>query len=233
MAIGKAKLDSSPDERRTRFLDAAIRLLEDDGPAEIKARAVATAAGSTTMGLYTQFGSIPDLLKAVVDEGFRRQAVIFGDAPKRGDPLANLASIGLACRRFAYGSPHLYDLMYGLSLHGRYNNDRGERSMSGNHLPPAFDAVFSILLTACEQMHHALPIATADPQHTAYQVWSTLHGFLMLDLAGHFDQVADPAAEIMLPMCINLVVGMGADRVQAERSAADALAWWAERDVDS
>lgn len=65
-----------------------------------------------------------------------------------------------------------------------------------------------------------------DPDLIAAQLWSTLHGFIMLELGGYFAAVPDPASEVLVPMCINLIVGLGADRKSAESSAA-AMAGWA------
>jgi AcrR family transcriptional regulator len=211
---------------RMKFIEAAMRLLEADGPAEIKARAVAREAGSTTMGLYTHFKGIPELLRALVDEGFSRQAKIFGLAPKGADPMANLYALALACRHFAGNAPHLYDLMYGLSIHGRYNNARGGEQAAEAEPSPAFADVFAYLLAECENLRMTQPIIISDAVHVAYQFWSALHGFVMLDLAGHFSETADPAVEVLLPVCVNLVVGMGASRAEAERSAEAATISW-------
>ncbi|WP_202801092.1 hypothetical protein [Cupriavidus basilensis] len=48
----------------------------------------------------------------------------------------------------------------------------------------------------------------------------------MLEFGGHFAAIDDPSAEILVPMCINVVVGLGADRKRAETSAANATAGW-------
>ena len=214
---------------RMRIIEAAMRLLEADGPSEIKARSVAREAGGTTMSLYTHFSGIPELLKAVVDEGFRRQAEIFGLAPKGDDPMTNLYALALACRDFAGSAPHLYDLMFGLSVHGRYNNARGTGRASLGEISPAFGEVFAHLLSECEHLLATGFVEESDPTRVACQFWSALHGFVMLDLAGHLNQTQNPVTDILMPMCINLVVGMGVDRQQAIRSAALATELWKDR----
>jgi hypothetical protein len=70
-------------------------------------------------------------------------------------------------------------------------------------------------------------VRKADPDLIALQFWSALHGFIMLDLAGHFAHVLAPAADVLVPMCVNMVVGLGAKRDKAEASAASAQTMWA------
>lgn len=222
-------LEAAAADGRMRFIEAGMRLLEASGPSEIKARTVACEAGGTTMGLYKHFSGIPELLKAVVDEGFRRQAKVFGEAPKGDDPMANLYAMALACRHFAGQAPHLYDLMYGLSIHGRYNNARGSEQAPLGGFSPAFADVFSYLLTECEHLLQVETIAASEPVRVAFQFWSTLHGFVMLDLAGHLNQAPDSVRDILMPMCVNLVVGMGVDRDRAALSATHATCLWKDQ----
>ena len=54
-----------------RLVRATIGLLAEQGPSAIKARTVAEASGLSTMAVYTHFGGIPDLIRAVVDQGFK------------------------------------------------------------------------------------------------------------------------------------------------------------------
>jgi AcrR family transcriptional regulator len=219
-------VDTSLQDPRTRLVEATIRLLAKSGPSEVKARSVATEAQLSTMGVYTYFGGVPELLQAVADEGFSRQAVVFGSLALSDDPMADLCAMALACHDFARRNPHLYDLMFGLSIHGRYSPSRGaaEPVLSGQS--PSFRAAYAFLLQGCARLVNARCVRKVDPDLMALQFWSALHGFIMLDLGGHFAHVAAPVDEVLVPMCVNLVVGMGAKRDKAETSAAAAGALW-------
>ena len=103
-----------------RLIEAAIRLLADQGPSAIKARTVAAAAGLSTMVVYSHFGGIPELTRAVIDKGFKELDEAFSQLPVTDDPIADLAVQALTCRRVARENPHLYDLMFGLSTRGSY-----------------------------------------------------------------------------------------------------------------
>ncbi|MFD0441073.1 TetR/AcrR family transcriptional regulator [Streptomyces chartreusis] len=74
---GRARLDDAPE----RLVRAAIGLLAEQGPSDIKARAVATASGLSTMVVYSHFGGIPELMRAVADHGFTELGKAFAQVP--------------------------------------------------------------------------------------------------------------------------------------------------------
>lgn len=219
--------DTTISDARTRLVEAAIRLLATNGPSEVKARSVSNEAGLSTMGVYSYFGGVPELLQAVADEGFERQAAIFEGVVNTDDPMADLCAMALACRDFAKRNPHLYDLMFGLSIHGRYSPSRGATAAEPRERSAAFKASYSYLLGECARLVETNCVRRIDPDLMAAQLWSALHGFIMLELGGYFATVADPASEVLVQMCINLIVGLGANRENAESSAAAAMAAWA------
>lgn len=214
-------------DARTRLVEAAIRLLAENGPSEVKARSVSAEAGLSTMGVYTHFGGVPELLQAVADEGFRRQAAVFGGLPITDNPMVDLSTTALGCRDFARSSPHLYDLMFGLSIQGRYSPARGDAVPVLSGQSPEFKVAYAHLVEGCRRLVEAKCVKPIAPESIAVQMWSALHGFILLELAGHFAEFVDPSVEILMPMCINLVVGLGARRERAERAAATAVNDWA------
>ena len=100
--------DASPDGVPERLVEAAIRLLAEEGPSAIKARTVASATGLSTMVVYSHFGGIPELTRAVIDQGFKVLEAAFSQLPVTDDPIADLAVQALTCRRVARDNPHLY-----------------------------------------------------------------------------------------------------------------------------
>lgn len=219
--------DGDYPDARSRLVDAAIRLLARNGPSEVKARSVSAEAGLSTMGVYTHFGGVPELLQAVADEGFRRQGAVFGSLTATDNPMVDLSVMALACRDFARNSPHLYDLMFGLSIQGRYSPARGDAVPVLSGQSPEFKVAYAYLVQGCSRLVHAECVNPMAPELIAVQMWSALHGFILLELAGHFAELADPSVDILMPMCINLVVGLGAKRDSAETAAAIAVEAWA------
>jgi len=218
--------DRTNPDPRTRLVEAAIRLLAAEGPSEVKARSVSSEAGLSTMGVYTHFGGVPELLQAVADEGFERQAGIFARVADTDDPMTDLCAMALACRDFAKTNAHLYDLMFGLSINGRYSPSRGSPAPESRERSAAFNTSYGFLRGQCQRLVETNCVREIDPDRLATQLWSALHGFIMLELGGYFAAVTDPAAEVLVPMCVNLIVGLGADPVRANASAARTLDGW-------
>ena len=219
----------STDAPRTRLLNAALQLLAVHGPSEIKARSVSNEAGLSTMGVYTHFGGVSELLQAVADEGFDRQLTMFTQVANTEDPMTDLCAMALACRDFAKGNPHLYDLMFGLSIQGRYSPARGAPTTELKERSAAFKASYGYLRGECLRMIDEQSVRKIDPDLMATQLWSMLHGFIMLELGNYFSAVENPPVSILLPMCVNLIVGLGADRQRAEASATEASTTWQVR----
>ena len=216
--------DNSLPNAPTRLVEATIRLLATSGPSEVKARSVANEAGLSTMGVYTHFGGVPELLQAVADEGFKRLATVFKRVPITDDPITDLCAMLLACRDLARNNPHLYDLMFGLSIDGRYSPSRGTMTTIADGQSEAFKATYAILVKACARLVEAKCVRKIEPEFIAPQLWSAAHGFIMLELAGHFAGMENPASQILVATCNNIVVGLGAKREKVESSTAGVIA---------
>jgi hypothetical protein len=49
-------------------------------------------------------------------------------------------------------------------------------------------------------------------------LWSFVHGFITLELAEHFVEVDDAVAQVLLPLGVNVAVGLGDERERAQAS---------------
>src|SRR5439155_13781839 len=107
--------DPTRDSVPERVVQATIKLLAEQGPSAIKARTVASASGLSTMAVYHHFGGISELIRAVVDQGYKELDKEISQVPVTEDQLADLFAMALTTRRIARENPHLYDLMFGLS----------------------------------------------------------------------------------------------------------------------
>ena len=61
-------------------------------------------------------------------------------------------------------------------------------------------------------------ISQQDPEGVAAQLWSFVHGFITLELAETFVGFDDPVRQVLLPLGVNLSVGLGDTRERAEAS---------------
>ena len=57
---------------RDELLRVAVDMLNQDGPDGLQTRKIASAAGTSTMAVYTYFGGMPGLIAAVAEEGLRQ-----------------------------------------------------------------------------------------------------------------------------------------------------------------
>jgi AcrR family transcriptional regulator len=204
-----------------RLVDAAVKLLAEEGPSAIKVRAVASACGLSTMVVYSHFGGVPELVRAVADRGFSGIAEAFAAVPVTDDPVLDLFAMAVTCRQLARANPHLYDLMFGLSTRATYRPapDAGAR-LSGHS--PAFRAAYAHVTDACTRLVASGRIAPAEPEVVAAQLWSFVHGFISLELADHFVEFDEPLTQVLLPMGVTFCVGLGdtSERALASHEAA-------------
>jgi AcrR family transcriptional regulator len=206
-----------PDGVPERLVEAAIRLLAEQGPSAIKARTVAAATGLSTMVVYSHFGGIPELTHAVIDKGFKELDAAFSALPLTDDPIADLAVQALTCRRVARENPHLYDLMFGLSTRGSYRPLQ-ESEVRSSGRSPAFLAAYAHITEACTRLVDSGRVRQQDPCGIAAQLWSFVHGFITLELAETFVGFDDPVSKVLLPLGVNVSVGLGDTRERAVAS---------------
>lgn len=155
-------------ELTARLVDAAARILVQEGPGGLSLRKVAAAAGVSTMPVYTLFGDKQGLLDAMHREGFRRLGLALDAVPRTGDPLADLAALGFAYRQAALASPHLYGLMF--------------ESGFGN--TEAAEATYHPLVAAVARCQREGVFSGDDPEPVALHLWAMAHGLVSLELAG-------------------------------------------------
>lgn len=221
-------MDSSakqPSPVRQRLIEAAIAVLEQNGPEGLQARKLAAEIGASTMAVYTHFGGMPALLEEVAREGFRRFGRCLAGAARSEDPVADLLAMGLAYREFARGNSQLYRLMFGLTTPG--TRIGGHRDVTAEGEPTShaegIDA-FNHLVDVIERVLDAGRIGQADAVVVAGQVWSTIHGFVLLEIAGFFGDDGEGLAQVLGPLIVNVLVGLGDSRDAVERSTRAAVA---------
>jgi AcrR family transcriptional regulator len=210
--------DTAP-STRDRLVAAALVVLERDGPAAIQARTVAGEIGASTMAVYTHFGGMPKLIEAMMREGLARFAQHTRGVPHTDDPMADLLAGGLAYGEFAMQNPQLYRLLFGLTDVGGARNPLPGAATPWD-LAEGVDAL-SVLVGAVDRVIEAGRIRPQEPAPAATQILSATHGFVLLAMSGIIDRQG--LQDVMAPLAINLVVGLGDTRRRAERSLAAAI----------
>src|SRR5271154_4854029 len=93
---------------RRALLEAAMVIVERDGPNALTLRAVAREAGVSPAAPYHHFKDKGELLFAISKEGFRRLKLAMANV---NAPISTHA-MGVAYVEFAHTNPALYRVMY-------------------------------------------------------------------------------------------------------------------------
>ena len=93
------------------LLDAAERIVEADGMAELSVRRVADLAGTTTRAVYAVFGSKEQLIVALGRRAFDWLADAMDQLPASDDPVADVVESGVRVfRRLVTEHPALFKI---------------------------------------------------------------------------------------------------------------------------
>ncbi len=155
------------------LLKAAGDLLAAEGPGALTVRRIASAAGVSTMNVYSRFGGKDGVVEHLFVEGFGLLRAGMSAAPTSDDPIADIRSCGLAYRQFAIGNTTLYSVMFDRVVPD-FRPTLDAQVLAG--------ATLELLAKRLERAMSAGALRTADPLRTAALVWATCHGVVSLEL---------------------------------------------------
>lgn len=166
---------------RKELLEVAIRQLEQLGPHALSVRQIASAAGCSTMVVYTLFGGKDGLVEALYLEGFRQMGEEVGSVPVENDPREDVMDQFIAYRAFAHAHPHFYALMFGRAV-SDFEPSPEARATGWRAISP----VVAVVARCLEQGR--FDAASADDG--ASQLWAVAHGVVSLELTGNLPDTA-------------------------------------------
>jgi AcrR family transcriptional regulator len=170
-------------ELAANLIGTAARLLAEEGPSALSTRRLAAEAGTSTMAVYTYFGGMDDLVRAMVREGFSKLDDRMSAVADTEDPASDVAALGLAYRRNAIEHRHLYSVMFGgSSLAGFRLTD--EDRQHGRY-------TLEILVKAVARCMAAGRFTPGDATLVAHQMWIAIHGLVTLELGGYLIEQYD------------------------------------------
>jgi AcrR family transcriptional regulator len=190
---------------RTLLIERAAHMLRTREPITLRSLVVGT--GVSTMAVYTYFGGMDGMWKALRQEGFTRLAARFATVPVSADPVRDLAELVAAYLRNALGHPDLYRVMF-------------DATFELEDLKAA-DATLEHLVQAAGRGRAAGRFqAGTDPLELAIQSWAIAHGLVSLVATGPLPQQTLAHG---IPMLTALYVGMGDDPARCRRSVERGL----------
>jgi len=228
MAPGNPQTDRNV---REELLRVAVDVLNQNGPDGLQTRKIASAAGTSTMAVYTHFGGMPGLIAAVADEGLRQFDAAM-TMPSTSDPVADLVATGIAYRRYAIERPHMYRLMFGSTSANGINapaHDVLTLSVAeiNDHYPSFAHVVRGVhrcmLAGRIAGFSQAAPPDDASVVATAAQFWASVHGFVMLELAGYYGAQGSAVGPVLAALTGNLLVALGDSPERMRQSQLDAV----------
>lgn len=185
---------------RSLLLDRAAQILRSRQPVTL--RTLVAGTGVSTMAVYTYFGGMDGLWKALRQEGFTRLAARLADVRMSADPVRDLAALGAAYLANAVENPDLYRVMLdaGFDL-----EDTGAADETLHRLVRAIDRAKANGRFRDE----------VDPLELATQSWTIGHGLASLVATGPLPLRALAHGA---PMLTALFTGAGDEPDQCRRS---------------
>jgi AcrR family transcriptional regulator len=168
---------------RERLCDAAARIFVEEGEAALSMRRLAAEVGCSPMAPYRHFADKEALVAAVRAAAFSRLADALDGVAQDGRHRA--ADIGEAYVRFARENPAAYKLMFDLA------------QPDESAYPELAAAAARARSTMTGYVHELVEagVLAGDPVQLGFVFWATIHGLIVLDLAGRIP--ADPGFEAL------------------------------------
>jgi AcrR family transcriptional regulator len=205
---------------RVALIDIGARLLAEEGPAALSTRRLAAEAGTSTMAVYTYFGSMSGLVREIVYEGFGRLARLFELVEPTEDPVADMASLGRAYRHNAMSNEHVFSVMFGGSSLAGFALTEEDRQYGRYTLGTVVDCAARCIASG--------RFRPDDPGLVAHQAWLAVHGTVTVEAGGYLIEPYD-ADRCFEAQLTGLMIGAGDTTELATESVAVSRKLYAER----
>jgi AcrR family transcriptional regulator len=185
---------------RELLIERAAQMLAARQPVTL--RSLVAGTGVSSMAVYTYFGGMEGLWKAMRQEGFTRLAARLAAVAPSADPVRDLAALGAAYLSNALAGPDLYRVMFDAGF------DLEDAA--------AADETLRFLVRAVERAQAAGRFRDdLDPLELATQSWTIGHGLASLVATGPLPPQALAHA---VPLLTALFTNAGDDPDHCRRS---------------
>lgn len=182
------------------LVERAAAMLASRKPVTL--RTLVEGTGASTMAVYTHFGGMPGLWRAVRQEGFTRLTSHLAAVPTSDDPVRDLMALAAAYLRNAQTAPDLYRAMF----------DDAAELADVEAAAETFGALVQGVSRARDSGRFA---RDCDPQAIATQLWAAGHGTILLVLAR---TLPDSALDLVPATATALFVAAGDEPAMCGRS---------------
>ena len=188
MAIAGSR-EKAKEALRTRIVEAARDIVSEEGLDALSMRALAERIEYSPATIYLYFRDKEELLRDVVEEGFRRLSEKVQEQTDAVGPGANAAlrhrALGRAYALFALESTAYFRVMFEVPTVARVGGH--EHCMPEGRLEAA-SSWCHVVDTVQQAIDEGL-FQMRDAQHGAIVAWGLVHGLTSLYLSGHLSAV--------------------------------------------
>ncbi|MGH8159625.1 MAG: TetR/AcrR family transcriptional regulator [Rhodanobacter sp.] len=164
------------------LLNAALKVLEEDGEAQFSTRKVCAIAKVTAPTLYHHYGSVDGLLSAAIAEAFAQFLESKKAAVQSADPVMALREGWNDYVRFAATRPRLYAAMM-------------SRVLDGAEIPAA-DQAFALLIARIAAVAAEGRLAPTV-EAAADLMWASANAASLLHVTARLRKAAPPASVVL------------------------------------
>lgn len=190
------------------LVEAGARLIAGHQP--LSTRRLAAEVGVSTSAVYTHFGSMEELRRAIRSVAFDRLAAHLRMPDDSDDPVADLIKRGWSYCRNGLVNPNLYRVMF------------MERPLDARDAETGLET-FQIVVDSVQRCIDAKRFSDDDAFQMAMAIWSGTHGPVALHLAGMIG--VDEVIRLFTVGGRALLVAFGDEPARLDASIAAAQDW--------
>jgi len=195
----------------------ALRLMNEQGTLNVRFTDIARAMEMTPPALYRYFADYDALISALITDAYDALGDFVGqrrDAVPAGDLAGRWLAVAQAYREWARREPQQFTLVLGMPMPGYAAPEDGPTTEAAKRAMAQLAALFvegSRLECLSPPLVHDVSVAVAEcavtksaemgvripPEHfqAMLHAWASLHGFVMLEIHGHFDWIGEEARD--------------------------------------
>jgi len=168
----KERIQRLKEETRTSILDAAYKIVKEEGWQALSMRKIADEIEYTAPIIYEYFSNKEAILAELNKKGYLYLAKEMEEAKnKHALPADQLEAMWMAYWNFAFKKKELYQLMFGVSM----NCCTGQKT-------PEAEAPAKLVNDVIRQLINGKDLSETDVCRKYYTFWSVIHGLVSINL---------------------------------------------------
>jgi AcrR family transcriptional regulator len=177
----KERIQRLKEETRTKILEAAYKIVKEEGWQALSMRKIADEIEYTAPIIYEYFSNKEAILAELNKMGFLYLAKEMEEArDKHQNPADQLEAMWMAYWNFAFKKKELYQLMFGVSM----NCCTGQKT-------PEAEAPANLVRDVLRQLMAGKNLPETEICRKYFTYWSVIHGLISINLVnrGESDEI--------------------------------------------